>query len=500
MLRRGAADDYDREEARGAPLGLVLEHSSPGRSAMALRRGVVAVAAVSVLVAGDPPFDFSRVTFSAAFSSSMVLQRAPAQAAVFGTAAPGATVTVQLAGPGGFAYTSPPAAVARSADPSRNGTWKVLLPARPAGLFYSLSAGCAGCANATPALLGDVAFGDVFLCSGQSNMECPVLTTVSRNESYAQCAAGAYDHVRVFQTGWRGLGLADNPAGASSWILPRVGAGPGCGAGCEPPNRQGGYAQRTWQLPRGPGASLERMSAACWYFGKSLSDLRRAADPAADPVPIGLISSTIGGTTIQEWLPPWATGNGTCADNNCGFVEQLSPDDPAQPSTTANCKNASLANVWSCPSGLCSALWFSMIAPFVNVTLAGAIWCAYYCCHRQHACAFSSVRATASSPLRIGCARVPPHSQIKASKTSSTAAARRRRGTSASRPRSLRRGGKPFPQRLARPRLICPLASSRLQAAQARARITGPTSRTLARRSGSPARTRGTGPLPAATL
>jgi hypothetical protein len=31
--------------------------------------------------------------------------------------------------------------------------------------------------------------------------------------------------------------------------------------------------------------------------------------------------------------------------------------------------------VWSCPSGLCSALWFSMIAPFVNMTLAGAIWC-----------------------------------------------------------------------------------------------------------------------------
>jgi hypothetical protein len=179
----------------------------------------------------------------------------------------------------------------------------------------------------------------------------------------------------VFQTGWRGLGLADNPAGASSWILPRVGSGPGCGAGCEPPNSQGGYAQRTWQLPRGPGASLERFSAVCFYFGKSLSDLRSAADPAADPVPIGLISSTIGGTTIQEWLPPSATGNGTCADNNCGYVEQLNPDNPIQPSETANCKNASLASVWSCPSGLCSALWFSMIAPFVNMTLAGAIWC-----------------------------------------------------------------------------------------------------------------------------
>jgi hypothetical protein len=30
--------------------------------------------------------------------------------------------------------------------------------------------------------------------------------------------------------------------------------------------------------------------------------------------------------------------------------------------------------VWSCRSGVCSTIWHSMIAPYVNVTVGGAIW------------------------------------------------------------------------------------------------------------------------------
>jgi hypothetical protein len=40
-----------------------------------------------------------------------------------------------------------------------------------------------------------------------------VLTTLSRNSSYADAAAGKYDHIRVFQTGWR------LQRKASTWIL-----------------------------------------------------------------------------------------------------------------------------------------------------------------------------------------------------------------------------------------------------------------------------------------
>ena len=40
-----------------------------------------------------------------------------------------------------------------------------------------------------------------------------MLTTLSRNGSYADADAGKYDHIRLFQTGWR------LQRKASTWIL-----------------------------------------------------------------------------------------------------------------------------------------------------------------------------------------------------------------------------------------------------------------------------------------
>ncbi len=205
-----------------------------------------------------------------------------------------------------------------------------------------------------------------------------MLTTLSRFDVYKSTTLGLYDHVRLFQTGWRFLG----PRNTSSWILPAI-CVPGRHTPC-PNNTEESTgispAYRSWLLPRGNAALDDdadadgfpnRFNAVCWYFGQSIADAR-AADP--DPVPIGLIASSVGGTDIQHWLPPWATGNATCADNNCGWVEQLDPTRPTQPSTTEACTNASVANVWTCRSGVCSTLWHSMIAPYVNVTISGVVW------------------------------------------------------------------------------------------------------------------------------
>ena len=198
-----------------------------------------------------------------------------------------------------------------------------------------------------------------------------MLTTTALYDTFAATATGAYDHVRLFQVGYRFLG----PRNVSSWILPPLCEGRDCGANTEISG--GGYAYRSWTLPRANASQSDddggadtghfpvRFSAACWYFGKGLSD--RMAAASAEPVPIGLISSTIGGTTIQEWLPPAATGNDTCTEGNCGWVEQPVSEMPA-------CSRSNSSDVWSCPSSACSTLWHSMIAPFVNVTIAGAIW------------------------------------------------------------------------------------------------------------------------------
>ena len=121
----------------------------------------------------DPPFDFTRVLFSAAFSDDMVLQRAPARASVLGTATPGASITVRVTGPANFTWTSAPSAVTSApSDASLHGTWKALLPARAAGFGYEIQALCDGCPTATAASLVGVGFGDVVLCSGQVRTPC----------------------------------------------------------------------------------------------------------------------------------------------------------------------------------------------------------------------------------------------------------------------------------------------------------------------------------------
>eukprot|EP01050_Picozoa_sp_SAG11_P021629 SAG11_NODE_3889_length_2165_cov_0.903679_3_plen_106_part_00 len=102
-----------------------------------------------------------------------------------------------------------------------------------------------------------------------------------------------------------------------------------------------------------------------------------------EPVPIGLVHSSIGGTSIQQWMPPATVGNSTCTENNCGYTEQLDPRSPVQPSAESKCTNASQKSVWSCVSGTCSDLWHGMIAPWVNVTIAGAIWCECGDCGRD---------------------------------------------------------------------------------------------------------------------
>ena len=75
--------------------------------------------------------------------------------------------------------------------------WKALLRPTKAGGAYTITAVCTGCAvNATQSI-SNVAFGDVWLCSGQSNMWLPVANSFSRNATVAAIVAGKYSNVRV---------------------------------------------------------------------------------------------------------------------------------------------------------------------------------------------------------------------------------------------------------------------------------------------------------------
>ena len=83
----------------------------------------------------------------------MVLAREPLSARIWGNATAGAIVTVALGG--GVSAKSAPAAT--------NGSWSVELPPQPAGAGHSLTVSD----GTTKLSLSDVAFGDVYLCTGQ---------------------------------------------------------------------------------------------------------------------------------------------------------------------------------------------------------------------------------------------------------------------------------------------------------------------------------------------
>lgn len=175
------------------------------------------------------------------FSDHAVLQR-DQPINIWGWAAPRERVTISFAD------------VRARARADATGTWSVTLPSRRAGGPYALSAQAA---DGTNKVISDVHVGDVYLCSGQSNMEFPARSATN--------GAGANEErIRLFK------------APLASALRPRS-------TFAEPPQ---------WRLAE--GEPLNEFSAVCLFFAREIKD-------AAD-APIGLIESAWGGTRIESWL------------------------------------------------------------------------------------------------------------------------------------------------------------------------------------------------------
>ena len=97
--------------------------------------------------------------------------------AVYGKARPGAGISLQM----GIASAS--------AHADKNGQWRTTLPAMPAGGPYTLRVTSGSDAQE----IHDVLVGDVFLCTGQSNMQLSVRAAA---KAAAEIAAATDDQVR----------------------------------------------------------------------------------------------------------------------------------------------------------------------------------------------------------------------------------------------------------------------------------------------------------------
>jgi sialate O-acetylesterase len=139
-----------------------------------------------------------------------------------------------------------------------SGHWRTDLPAMPAGGPFALSVRTqSGAAQS----VSDLLVGDVWLCSGQSNMEFAVSNSLN---AAREISGSADDAIRLLS-----VAHATSPAPLEHFAAPVA-----------------------WRAAE-PG-SIRDFSAVCYYFAR---ELRKSV-----PVPMGLIHSSWGGSAIESWL------------------------------------------------------------------------------------------------------------------------------------------------------------------------------------------------------
>ncbi|XP_064029248.1 sialate O-acetylesterase isoform X4 [Pogoniulus pusillus] len=281
-----------------------------------------------VLLALAPVAAGALLGFASYYGDHMVLQKEPAGAVVWGYGEPGATVTLALSREGGIVVMKKLVTVK---GPS--GTWTAVLEPMAQGGPYELTA-AQGLQNAT---LQDVYFGDVWLCSGQSNMAMTVLQIANASRELA--AAARYPHVRLF---------AAAPARSDVELqdLERI--------------------DLPWAVPTAANlghGNFTYFSAVCWLLGRALYDARR--------YPVGLVQAAWPGTPIEAWSSRRAL-------RACGLLEDTGSQLPSGPQAP-------------------SVLWNAMVHPLLRMALRGLAWYqgeANVLLHReQYSCSFPALIA-----------------------------------------------------------------------------------------------------------
>jgi sialate O-acetylesterase len=181
------------------------------------------------------------VTLPAIFTDHMVLQR-ERENRVWGWAEPGEQVTVKIADQ------------EHTAAADKSGRWEVKLAALPAGGPHQLQI-----EGKNTLTITDVLVGEVWVCSGQSNMEWPVEAT---NDGDLEQQLPDNSRIRVITVPHVGTQEAQQDF-KGQWEI------------CTPD-------------------SIKQFSAVGYFFGKQLAETL--------DVPIGLIDDSWGGSACEAWI------------------------------------------------------------------------------------------------------------------------------------------------------------------------------------------------------
>ena len=326
----------------GAPRG----PGGGGGGGAPARAAVAAAAAPAAAEVSLPPL----------FGEGMVLQR-DRPIRVFGRADAGEEVRVALAGHGG------------AAKAGRDGRWTVELAPLPAGGPHEMVI-----EGTNRIVIGDVLLGEVWLASGQSNMEMAV---ASCRDFEAVKAAAVLPRLRQF-TVRRAAAAEPAEAVAGEWRA------------CSP-ETVGGF------------------SGVAFFFAR---ELHRELG-----VPVGIVHASWGGTCAEGWTPAEAVARAQALRGLWKrWEEAIGRFDPgkaakrdldAREKWEKECREAARKGRPAPPepkpapdprlNPACpGALWNGMIAPLVPLSLRGVIW------YQGESNADRAVQYRALFPLLIG--------------------------------------------------------------------------------------------------
>ena len=193
------------------------------------------------------------------------------------------------------------------ANPGKDCAWNASVNTPKAGGPYSITF----ISDKQKLVIDDILTGEVWLCSGQSNMEYNFSWPQGGLDAGDAVDKSANQSIRFFQVG-RGYNNFPQTNCEGEWKV------------CSPETVKG-------------------MSVVGYFFGKKLNEVTGN--------PVGMVASYWGGTCVQAWTP--------------GFVFDK---DPALAKTAAKVKPVSWAPVES------SVIYNAMIYPIVPYKIAGTIW------------------------------------------------------------------------------------------------------------------------------
>ena len=282
----------------------------------------------------------AQVTLPRVLSDHMVIER-DLPVHVWGKAAPGEQVKVTFRGETRTA----------AADPI--GHWSVYLKPGAAGGPFEMTVqgapveGANGTADAgapQSIVIHDILVGDIWLASGQSNMEFPLSRAATAAEDIPHAGN---DRIRLLMVNKKAADYALEDVDTDGW------------------------------KPSAPD-SAKNFSAVAWYFAREIEQ--------REHVPVGVIDSTWGGTVAESWvrltalgedaaLNPLFASRGKMLDHGADAAAEIRDEQRQQAEAKAQGKPIPQFP-WHPPleSWGPGNLWNGMIAPLTPMPIRGVIW------------------------------------------------------------------------------------------------------------------------------